>query len=346
DPSKSMLADIERFHRRIGGRKVYVIGEFGFVPLGEVRKILDAVIGKGISGAMTWSLRFHNRDGGFYWHSEPLGGGLYKAYHYPGFASGAAYEEAALLGLMREKAFEIRGLAAPPVEAPAPPFMLPTKSVAEISWRGSAGAAGYDIERATKRGGPWTVVGRDVDDTRVQYRPLFSDDTASEGTSYYYRARAKNAAGASAPSNVVGPLRAEGRTIIDELGDFSRTFARGGLVQLETANARPYKEDTHRLRGGAGGWVTYRTAGPLRSAAVLVFTEGAGDDFELYLSRDGASFEKAEPKVSRFPTAVNPDGYKLPVRYELAAPAPGTRFLKIVFRAEAQLSRVELRHGK
>ena len=125
DPTKSMLADIERFHRQIGGRKVYVIGEFGFVPLGEVRKILDAVIGKGISGAMTWSLRFHNRDGGFYWHSEPAGGGLYKAYHYPGFASGAAYEEAALLGLMREKAFEIRGLAAPPVEAPAPPFMLP-----------------------------------------------------------------------------------------------------------------------------------------------------------------------------------------------------------------------------
>ena len=108
----------------------------------------------------------------------------------------------------------------------------------------------------------------------------------------------------------------------------------------------PYKEDTHRLKGGAGGWVTYRTAGPLRSAAVLVFTEGAGDDLEFYLSRDGASFDKAEPKVSRFPTAVNPYGYKLPVRYELEDPAPGTHFLKIVFRAEAQLSRVELRHGK
>lgn len=349
-PKRSMTADIERFQRQIAGRKVYVVGEFGFVPLDEVRKILELVITRGVSGALIWSLRFHNRDGGFYWHSEPAGGGLYKAYHHPGFASGAAYEEAALLALMREKAFEIRGLKAPPVEVPAPPVLLPAQTPAALSWRGSAGAARYDVERAARRGGPWETIAADVDDAWAPYRPLFSDARAAPGHEYFYRVRAKNGAGASAPSNVVGPVRAAFFTIVDELLDFARTHARGGDLSLETANARPYKEDTHRLKGGAGGWITYRADGPLLSVEVLTFVEGAGDDagrvLEFHASRDGVDFKQVTPAVERFPTAVNPYSYKLPVRYRLSGLPRGSRFVKIIFRAGAQISRVELRHGE
>jgi len=345
-PNRNMLEDIERFRQQIAGKKVYILGEFGFIPLNEIRKILDAVIQKNISGAMIWSLRYHNRDGGFYWHSEPSGGLLYKAYHYPGFATGEAYTEIELIKLMREKAFEIRAVPLPPFETPAPPVLLPVKSVDEISWRGSVGANAYDVERATTRKGAWTVVGANVDDTRVQYRPLFADESAEPGQSYYYRVRAKNAAGTSAPSNTVGPVRVEASTIVDELSDYARTFAHGGTLALETMNPRPYKEDAHRLKGSAESWVTYRTLEPLRSAKVLAFMENDVKDFEFYLSKDGNNFTKVEPKVSRFPTAVNPYGYKLPVEYELSGLSPDNLFLKIVFRAEAQLSRVELRYGK
>lgn len=345
-PNRSMLADVERFHKQIAGRKVYVLGEFGFVPVEEMRKILDAVITKGVAGAMVWSLRFHNRDGGFYWHSEPAGGGIYKAYHHPGFATGAAYEEAQLMKLMREKAHEIRGLTPAPPEVPKPPALLPVKSVAEISWRGSAGASRYDVERAAKPKGPWQVVGADVDDAWAQYRPLFSDASAEPGKSYYYRVRAKNEAGASAPSNVVGPVRAEGRTIVDELINFSFMHSRSnGPVKLESKDARPYKEDAHRVSGRDEVWVAYRAPGPLRYAKVLAFME-AGDarDLEFHLSPDGVTYTKAEVRATRFPTEVNPYGYKLPVRYELTSAAPASRFLKIVFRAEAQIGRVEIRH--
>src|SRR5436853_85626 len=124
-PNRNMLEDIERFRQQIAGKKVYILGEFGFVPLTEIRKILDAVIQKNISGAMIWSLRYHNRAGGFYWHSEPSGGLLYKAYHYPGFATGEAYTETELIKLMRKKAFEIRAVPLPPFETPAPPVLLP-----------------------------------------------------------------------------------------------------------------------------------------------------------------------------------------------------------------------------
>ena len=53
-----------------------------------------------------------------------------------------------------------------------------------------------------------------------------------------------------------------------------------------------------------------------------------------------------EPEVKRFPVAVNPYGYKLPVQYEIAGLASGTHFLKVVFRTEAQVSRVELRDAR
>jgi hypothetical protein len=71
----------------VRGRTPYVIGEFGFVGTSAVERVLDDAIESGISGALVWSLRFHRHEGGFYWHSEPLGGGLFKAYHWPGFAS-------------------------------------------------------------------------------------------------------------------------------------------------------------------------------------------------------------------------------------------------------------------
>jgi mannan endo-1,4-beta-mannosidase len=345
-PNRNMLEDIGRFRQQIAGKKVYILGEFGFVPLSDIRKILDAVIQKNISGAMIWSLRFHNRDGGFYWHSEPAGGLLYKAYHYPGFVTGEPYAETELISLMREKAFEIRGLPVPPLETSAPPVLLPIKSVDEISWRGSVGAVSYDVERATKPKGTWTVVGGDVDDTLVQYRPLYSDTSAEPGHSYYYRVFAKNAGGRSAPSNIVGPVRFEEYLIVDELSDYSRTFAHGGSLSLETTNARPYKEDAHRLKGSAESWIVYRTLQPLRSVRVLAFMEGAGQDFEFYLSTDGVNFVKVEPKVSRFPTAVNPYGYKLPVQYELNDLSHGDRFLKIVFKTDAQISRVELQYSR
>lgn len=341
-----MAADIKRFQQQIAGKKVYVVGEFGFIPSGGVEKVLDTVISSGISGALIWSLRYHNRDGGFYWHTEGASGGAYKAYHYPGFTTGNTYEETVLLKLLQTKAYAISGLPFPAPAPPAPPRLLPIKSVAAISWQGSVGASSYDVERATAATGPWIVAGMNLDDTWTQYRSLFSDASAAAGDSYYYRVLAKNSTGISAPSNVVGPVSVAETTMVDELSDYGRIFAHGGDLSLETANPRPYKEDAHRLKGGEGGWIAYRSAQPLRSMKVLAFMEGAQKDFEFYVSQDGRDFSKVEPKVSPFPTAVNPYGYKLPVQYEVDKPGPQQYFIKIVFKTAVQISRVELRSGK
>jgi endo-1,4-beta-mannosidase len=81
----------------VAGRKPHVVGEFGFVGTQAVARILDELIASDVSGALVWSLRSHRREGGFYWHSEPFGSGLFKAYHWPGFASGDDYDERDLL---------------------------------------------------------------------------------------------------------------------------------------------------------------------------------------------------------------------------------------------------------
>jgi len=88
----------------------------------------------------------------------------------------------------------------------------------------------------------------------------------------------------------------------------------------------------------------YRTLQPLHSASVLTFMEASQIDFEFYVSGDGKDFIRVEPQISRFPTEVNPYGYKLPVKYELTSLPVGSFFLKIVFGTQAQISRVVLHH--
>ena len=125
-------------------------------------EVIDTIIAEGISGGLIWSLRFHTRDGGFYWHHEPSGGDLFKAYHWPGFPSGSAYDEQNFLALVRDKAYAIRGEPMPPLPVPAAPTLLEVTSGGMITWQGSAGASRYDIERTDSPAGRWQVVGKDI----------------------------------------------------------------------------------------------------------------------------------------------------------------------------------------
>ena len=155
---------------------------------------MKAIMDTGTAGGLLWSLRFRDRDGGFYWHSEPDGGDLYKAFHWPGSPVGAGYDEIQLMALVRSNAFAIRGMTPPPIPAPAPPGLLPITDPGAISWQGSVGAAGYNVERAPKRSGPWKVVGAGIDESAVQYYPLFSDESVPGGE-WFYRVIAKNEVG-------------------------------------------------------------------------------------------------------------------------------------------------------
>jgi hypothetical protein len=348
------------------GKKPYLVGEFGFIPTKDVNSLLQTVMNEKFSGALIWSLRFHDRDGGFYWHNEPYGGDIYKSYHWPGFASGAAYDEMNLLTLMRKKAFEIRGLPTPPIEKPAMPVLLDINDVAAISWQGSTGASGYNVERAENKDGQWEVIGRNISDAALQYRPLFNDTSAQHGKSYYYRVIAQNSAGTSPPSNIVGPVSVSCKTVVDEMQDWRLIDKRNGNLSLVTNQARKFKEDSHRLKGTASSSVIYKVeslatakplgeAGPIISWKVFAFFPQAISDFNFSVSSDGRNFKPVKSFRRDYFTGKGDYNYYPPVLYTSAVPdadarlgeamRSGAHFLKIEFNAEAQISRVEIKYG-
>jgi mannan endo-1,4-beta-mannosidase len=333
------------------GKKPYFVGEFGFVDTDHIRRVYDTTIADGLAGALLWSLRFHDRDGGFYWHMEVgTGGNFYKAYHWPGFESGAAYDEKAVLALTREKAFEIQGRQPPPIEPPSAPRLLPIETPAAISWQGSTGAAAYDVQRATEPTGPWSMVGENVSDARYQYRPLFGDDSAEVGRPYYYRVVARNSAGESRPSNVVGPVAAANRTLVDEAIDFQKLADHADSVALRSDNVRRVQEDSHRFELPPGASVSYRVDGPISAWRIYTFSESDHPQLAISGSKDGAEVRPLATEPKAFGSGAGDYGYFVPVLFQGTSESSDVTYLRIENPAAAgsipvQISRVEIDYG-
>ncbi|MFB3786714.1 MAG: hypothetical protein ACE15F_10120 [bacterium] len=345
DP-RDMIDHIRASARKVAGKKPYLLGEFGFIGTEAVRAVLDTVQQEHLAGALIWSLRYHHRHGGFFWHSEPAGGDFFKAYHWPGFPSGQIYDEAGLMALMRARAFAIQGRPVPALDVPRPPTLLPAPDPGALRWQGSTGAAGYDIERAERESGPWIRVAENVSDADAQYQPLFSDVTAEIGKAYFYRVRARNPAGVSEPGNAVGPVQADCLTFVDEFENDAQILMRSSRWVLARNEARKYKEDIHRLQGTLGGWLIYRMAGTMKAARVNAFFAEPPSDPVFQASPDGKDFTAADTQKTDYSTGEGEYGYLRPVRYDLPSLPEGTRYLRIELTGPAALSRVEIRHGQ
>lgn len=345
DPVK-VIGQITNNRNRSRGKKPYFVGEFGFMGTTAIEAILDEVIRQGTSGALIWSLRFHNRDGGFYWHSEPSGGGLFKAYHWPGFVSGEAYDEAQLVHLMRRKAYMIQSRDIPDLPPPEPPVLIPFHKVYVISWQGSAGAASYDVLRSQSRDGPWITVGKDISDADVQYRPLFNDTRAEFGASYYYCVVAKNRTGSSDPSNVIGPVDVLEIALIDEFQNFGRIFQRSGEMELVTANSRQAKEDCHRLKADRGARIDYFVPGTISDWRVFCFYPDKMNIPRFSISRNGTRFEEISYDEHSYFSDGDDYGYWKPVLFSGQTAGKNARYMRIEFTGPIQLSRVEVIYGE
>jgi mannan endo-1,4-beta-mannosidase len=341
-PKKSFAELIRANWARAKGRKPYVVGEFGFVDNAKMAEAMEAIKETGVAGGLMWSLRFRNRDGGFYWHSEPLGGNQYKAFHWPGSTIGAAYDEIAFMNLVRLQAFAIRGLTPPPIPVPEPPKLLPVAEAAAISWQGSVGASAYVVERAAKRNGPWTQIGNPVDESFVQYRPLFVDESATAGK-WYYRVCARNSSGTSKPSNVSDPVKVTHATFVDELADFTRLHAREGNLEIRSRDCRQAKEDAHRVRGESGAALIYRIPTAIAGFRVFAFFPREITDPKFAVSADGQTYREVTVEKVSYYQGAGDYGYWKPVLYQVKKlGANGPKFFKLTFTGETQVGRVEI----
>jgi hypothetical protein len=340
--SKSVADEIKRDAALVAGKKPYIVGEFGFFETAQMREAMQAIMDNHISGGLLWSLRFRNRDGGFYWHSEPDGGNRYKAFHWPGSPVGDAYDEISLLNDVRSNAFAIRGLPVPPLTVPAAPKLLPITDAAAISWQGSVGSTHYQVERAPSESGPWTVAAADVDEASTQYRPDFADENVPAGN-WFYRVRARNEAGTSEPSNVSGPVAVASATLVDEFNDFSKVKAQQGGWQIANTGCRNVREDVSRAAGVAGDSLTYQLPATVQSFRAYAFFPKAVTDVKFYVSDDGDNFhEIAAQKDLNFHGAGD-YGYWKPVMFH-AENLAGGKYLKMELAGETQIGRIEISH--
>jgi hypothetical protein len=344
DPAK-MIEQIQSSVKRAAGRKAYMVGEFGFVTTEGMRAIMDTVFQEpAICGALIWSLRVHNHDGGYYWHHEPFGGDFFKAYHWPGGPAGEPYDEARFMRMVREKAWQIQNQPAPALEAPAAPELVSVTDGGIVTWRGSTGAAGYDLQRADKPAGPWQTIAYQLADDAAQYHPLAVDESAQPGRSLCYRMIARNEAGLSKPSAVVGPVKIRCGTLVDELRNLSRTYRKSGKLELRSNDARNYKEDCHRLWGAPGAWIAYKVPGRITAARIYAFGEQGEPALEFLAGSGGEAGTALSARAQDFFAGKEMYNFHWPRLYTLDAAPGNSSTMTIRFQRETQISRVEIEY--
>jgi mannan endo-1,4-beta-mannosidase len=340
-----MIQQIQASVKRAAGRKAYMVGEFGFITTEGMRAIMDTILQEpAISGGLIWSLRFHNQDGGYYWHHEPFGGDFFKAYHWPGGPAGEPYDEARFMRMVREKAWQIQNRPAPALEPPAAPELVSVTDGGIVTWRGSTGAAGYDLQRAGKPAGPWQTIAYQLTDDAAQYHPLAVDESAQPGWSLCYRMIARNEAGLSKPSAVAGPVKIRCGTLVDELKNLSRTYRKSGKLELRSNDARNYKEDCHRLWGAAGAWIAYKAPGRITAARVYAFGEQGEPALEFLAGSGGEAGAALAAHTQDFFAGKEMYNFHWPRLYTLDAVPGDSSIMTIRFQKETQISRVEIEY--
>jgi hypothetical protein len=182
-----------------------------------------------------------------------------------------------------------------------------------------------------------------VDESFTQYRPQFSDESAPRGE-WFYRVSATNSAGGSRPSNVVGPVRVDFVTRVDELADFARTHSRSGSWEIKSRDCRAAMEDAHRAAGTTGDTLVYQVPKPLQAAAVWVFFPKALTDPRFSVSADGLRYRNVPAARQDFPHGAGDYGYWRRAIYRVAGTGREDRWLRIELTAETQISRVEMQH--
>lgn len=339
--SFEMSENIRKNLEIIRGRKPYVIGEFGFISTSGIESVLDSVIAsKEISGALIWSLRHHRRYGGFYWHSEPLGGGIYKAYHWPGFETGEKYDEKNLMSVYREKAFEIQEIEMPAVSIPEPPLLLPIENVFSISWQGSMGASGYHIGRSETEGGPWKMVGYNISDAESPYFPLFHDKSAIPGKKYYYRVIAANASGVSKESNIIGPVEVKHQALVEDMKNIG-TLHQSRKAVTVTGDDRSFKEAIHRISGENGSEIIYKVPGKFKKFVIYAFEKTDDQTLEFSVSENGELWEDISIVPEIYANKETNYDYWQPKLYAYDGQKE-ICYIKIQYQGICQIARVEI----
>lgn len=345
---------VKEFLTKLEGKRPFFVGEFGPYVDGKIlttntviQKLTDFYAQTepldGYSGALLWSMYFHNEKGGFYWHQIFTYPSVWS-YHFPGSPVGDAQCERGIMQATRAAAFRISGCAVPRQPAPDAPTVIPFSGTPLFSWKGSAGAEHYRVERATAVAGPWQVAGERISDADVAYRPLFSDEGVACGSAWYYRVIACNEGGDSLPSAPFGPVTINRLCFVDELQNLQRAQAHSSTLTLDnTFNAR-YAEYLFRAVGHADDFMTYRVAGPIAELRATAFVPASCTQDTLLDFGPGTRVTRRDIQHIAPPHA-KAQQRQTQVEYTVAFPAPRSE-VTVTWKADVALDRVEIDYRK
>jgi hypothetical protein len=208
------------------------------------------------------------------------------------------------------------------------------------------------VLRSTEPVGPWEIVGKNISDADFPYAPLFTDESAVPGESYYYAVVARNATGESAASNEVGPVQVSERVLVDNCLDLARVAKVQGDVQFVAGEDRKTREDSHRLRLLPGSAVTYKVDGDISRWSVEAYFADDTSQLTAATSLDGVEFQPCEVQTRSRGTAKNDYNY-LRNAIVNGECAPGqAKYLRLELpgpeneTASAQIGRVVIHYGR
>lgn len=320
--------------------KPYFVGEFGLTAPENIKAIVDSTMNNDVSGIMIWSLRFHNRDGGFYLHRENNGSGPFR---YPGFESGELYNEKEIIDFMRARAFAVDNIEPPKPGLPKAPKLLETNDCYDIRWQGSVGAETYLLQRKEKGSDNWITLSDKIVDADAAYKPIFIDEDAVVGKEYFYRVFAKNQSGISESSNVIGPIKKSYYRVVDELENMDRIFSKNGIVeQIMFKDIYQVKEDNSRLAVNPGSAIIYKVPQSISAFKLFAFARTSLCGIKIFAGNSLDSLIEVTTKVESFPPYKNVYGFLTPLQLLGEEFPDGTEYIKVLFNEEYQLGKVEI----
>ena len=287
------------------------------------------MVDDGISGGLLWSLRMHRREGGFYWHMEVgTGRNIYKAFHWPGFASGDRYDERAVMQLMREKAYRFR--ASSRRRSSGRRRRSCCRSIASARFLGKARPA----QLLTMCGAPRRRTGLGTELRKTYPTPMCSID-------HYFTTMAQ----CPARTIGIGLLPATRRAIRSRPTWWARSpsiAARSSMSVAIFRWRRQRKATFHppaKMREPCRRIVTDSLCGPVRPLPIASTGQSAGGAFThlprptptlaIETSADGKTFQPANVERKAFPSSQTVYGYLTPILFSGNDAADNATYLRI-----------------
>jgi len=345
DNPVDMLQNIKDKVDSIGGRKPYFIGEFGFVSTTGLEMVLDYIVDEErIFGGMSWSIRYHHRDGGFYWHSEPSGLNLYKSFHWPGFETGDDYDESDLLRKFRDAAYKIQNKKIPPISIPNKPNLLEITDGNTVRWQGSVGARFYKIYRSEEGKNNWEVIEHFAQEHDRPYFSGYIDESSIIGKSYSYKIKAINESGESDFSNIHSVINLKNKLFVDHPSNTAKCLSSKNVF-FEKGNDRDFKEMLSRMKGSEGSEVVYSVRGKIDSISVYSFSDDKIPKLNYLISSDGVEFSEVSYEFEEYSLGDRLYNYKIPAKYTITNDEQAGSFVKILFKDTAYIGRIEINYN-